>query len=166
MSSPALVDLLWRAFPEGFLAMRGVSTLGGAVCARDGLPTTFFFPQGCREYQIEEFGHCIVHPEPNNAWVKGVLASGYLLPWVSPEDPATWACLLRHLLRRAPRASSCPSEPGVGISWQRCEWFGRPQGKWYLQVGKWESYFAIPPNTHDPALALVHAFILQKEEGA
>ena len=107
--------LLWKAWPDGYLAMRGVTALNGAVCVR-------VFK--CRMSRGVELHPCFYLPGPDAIPGKGrpsrsaVLtpdgAQGYgasavwwdeqwddnwLLPHPDPADHATWACLLADLAK-------------------------------------------------------------------
>ncbi len=96
--------LLCRAFPEGYLAMRGTSTLGGWTCTTvdnggDRSETTDLALVGWNGpggslLAIRRLDRQISH-------IQSLLDDGDLLPNLDPcGDPATWACVLQHLARQ------------------------------------------------------------------
>lgn len=145
------LDLLRRAWPDGFLPVCGVRTRSG--------------------YQFISPSR-VVHT--NNAHEGGHLAHldvlarrGDLLPSVDPADTATWACLLLDL------ATAAKVEPleNLCLSWQRAnatEW------QWVIDsrrarrnVNHVEYGFSTSITTENPALALVLARIeLREKAGA
>lgn len=102
-------ESLWQAWPDGYLAMRGVSTVGGWLCL-EGVRTG-------DEQQGEElvtFHSPDSQPIPHLVWKRGgggagsiwgntdsqfdaLRTTGHLLPNVDPAHVATWACLLADL---------------------------------------------------------------------
>ena len=167
-------ELLWRAFPDGYLAMRGVATVGGWQCIvafRDGNPNSgsgIFYSSAGHFYTM-----CWPEGVKDAMRVPEVLASaalnrGDLLPNVDPSDTATWACLLAELGRVA------------GLQEWRTLDFYRDGTKhrwmlWAFRPGSSEtragaaiaaSVFRGPLfDTDDPALALVRALIHLREGG-
>ena len=83
-------ELLWNAYPDGYLAMKGVSTVEGYVVRESqSTPGAFFW---CRDAIFD-----LTPEHPRHAWVEA-RDWGDLLPDLDPEgDPATWACALRDL---------------------------------------------------------------------
>lgn len=90
--------LLWRAWPDGYLAVRGVQTLGGDTLAggeEKGLPAV------AGDDAVRDWGwRCLVLEEQKKA--------GKLFPRVDSSDVATWACLLHDLARAAKWSPSSP----------------------------------------------------------
>lgn len=136
-------DLLWKAWPDGFLVMRGVQSVGGYECVQDGV-------------FIDNHGI--------SAEVKGVdPESGDLLPNVDPADVATWACLLQDLGEALYRGNDVDPEiaPG-GLLW-------RPHrgDRWILEdINGNIGHLNVGQETDDPALALVLARIQLREWAA
>ena len=159
-------ELLWRAFPDGYLAMRGVATVGGWQCIvafRDGNPNSgsgIFYSSAGHFYTM-----CWPEGVKDAMRVPEVLASaalnrGDLLPNVDPADTATWACLLAELGRTA------------GLQEWRTLDFYRDGTKhrwmlWAFRPGSSETRAFRGPlfDTDDPALALVRALIHLREGG-
>jgi len=135
--------LLLRAYPAGYLAVRGVLTLGGWTPGSQGF--------------IGSLGGWRWH-NPNNAWSSVVVACahGDLLPLPDPADHATWACLLADLAAAGPPVEDPEGRytmtPG-GLTW-------RADGhrRWNL-ADAWRTVYSyvIDSDTDDPAEALVHA---------
>lgn len=141
-------DLLWQAFPSGYLAVRGVSTVGGWQCAgfaRDGItdrwlqPKTFFVLTADHKPLLEAH------------------SAGDLLPNVDPSDTATWACLLSKLAQFVDFSEGY----SYGFTWGGDE----AHGQWVLSNGDNESYYFPDIDDDDPSLALVMAIIWGREYG-
>lgn len=125
-------DLLWKAFPRGYLLAEGGRTVGGWMCeAIHYGRIDWRRPErpGCQAGQfqmpIDGQGYATIRmddrrPHPAH--------TGQLLPYVSPEDPLTWAALLRELARRVRTVGQeipdnlvwCPLEHAKGQMW----WLG------------------------------------------
>lgn len=155
-------ELLWQAYPNGFLAMRGVSTLGGYL-------------YWANEYWITDPG-VLGTPGHSKAEMWGIcdpatcepLKLGHLLPDVDPRQVATWACAKSDLAVTAGVIDrEDPGTPEVAFSC--ASQFGEAGGNWYLidyqgaRVGKACTFHGL--NTEDPALALVLARISLRKEG-
>lgn len=101
-------ELLWKAYPDGYLAMRGVETVGGWQCV------------GCGEWGSNWLhvgtgtGMFPLHA-PGFPDFEQAKAAGRLLPSLDPtSDPATWACVKRDL------AIAVGAPPDViRVSWRR-----------------------------------------------
>jgi hypothetical protein len=169
-------ELLWKAWPNGYLAMSGVHTVGGWICLGE-----------------DDEGPKWSHPDPRvradppPQWTRcfdGELKAGDLLPNVDPADTATWACLLADLAqawnctepqnhKNVPRTLSLQG----GLAWYSME-----PGCWVLTDGRTSAGFGRDAtaceylahftsvqmetgiDTDDPALALVLARIQVREE--
>jgi hypothetical protein len=81
-------SLLWKAWPTGSLMRRGVSTVGGYLCWGNYYWTNPV-DAGAPGHALADFFGDV----PGNR----LHDAGLLLPRVSPDDPATWACLLADL---------------------------------------------------------------------
>jgi len=159
--------LLRAAYPAGYLAVRGVLTVGGWQCCYatlyDGGPLWVeptgdkFLPDRWRR--------------PGELAFNGAVRRGELLPMPDPADVATWAALLADLATTPPgsdpegRYTMAP----VGLTWcadgnkRGCE--ALPLACWNLcdAYGTVHSY-VIDSDTDDPAEALVHARIQQRQK--
>ena len=106
---PIEKELLWEAWPEGYLAIQGVSTVGGWQYLGES-------PGGQRWFRNKPGLHLLRAHKENGEypahWPGGWFAtdlrvpekphkSGDLLPNVDPTDVATWACLLQDLAEAA-----------------------------------------------------------------
>ena len=159
--------LLWKAWPEGFLPMRGASTVGGWVCIRT--------PADCRYANPREWHFFAPFPvfragqheasstrrlEGDEA-MEGVRQQGDPLPNVDPTDVATWACLLQDLEQALlAQSAGVPSDhiPG-GLLW-------RPHRgeRWILEdVNGNIGHVNLDERAVDPAMALVRARIQLRE---
>jgi len=153
-------DLLRRAWPDGFLPMRGVGTLGGWIFSSY---CCIFSEYGFHQRQISPRTSVVVHaPGANNHIVQEWIDEGDLLPVVDPvADPATWACLLHDLALAIFKVSGVKPDlaPG-GLLW-------RPHrgDRWILEEPNGTvGHVMIGERTEDPARALVLARI-QLQEG-
>ena len=150
--------LLWAAWPAGYLARRGVLTLGGFTCL---------------------FTHDPVYPDRGGGWLSEtgpcwtwltdlpaeVLRRGALLPRPDTDDAATKACLLRDLWEAAGKPAS-GGEPAFGLTLERSTRYAAcARDKftvWRLCNARplWEARI----DTDDPAVALVRARALLRDE--
>lgn len=142
-------ELLWKAWPDGCLAMRGASTVGGWICmgeGNEGLKWSHSDPR--------------VRADPPPQWARcfdGERTAGDLLPNVDPADTATWACLLQELVQ----AIGVPPEDrthAFGYQWSH----DQGAGMWTLDCG-WQSGLSFELDTDDPSEALVRARIQVRE---
>lgn len=74
--------LLWAAYPDGYLAMRGVSTVGGYLFEGTKLEDVTWYDE---------------RDDDRNASLEAARAKGDLLPNLDPADTATWGCALHEL---------------------------------------------------------------------
>jgi hypothetical protein len=137
-------ELLRRAWPDGYLAMRGVLTVGGWTCCGVAPPD-----DGDGEERVA-WWHAHGGKRPALR-----MAEGDLLPAVDPADTATWACLLRDLADAVWPGEAAPVDRialrGSGSIWRVVASFaGARPGVLHGA----EAHFGIEP-TDDPALALV-----------
>ena len=160
-------DLLLRAWPLGYLPMRGVLTVGGWTFA--GIQHKYETERQERWFPPPRWEHPSGFAGSDYALASmgGAVGVGDLLPAVDPTDTATWACLLADCARAA-----WPTEPGP---FDRLALRRPVTGTWTLQASVpslkrpgtcmgLEVCFgvsAIP--TDDPALALVHVRIALRE---
>lgn len=96
-------ELLWKAWPDGYLARRGVSTVGGWLY--DG------FRWRKQSTNVEGAYLRQTPPEP------GEIRSGDLLPAVDPADTATWATLLLDLADARGWTGGDSSPVVTGLTW-------------------------------------------------
>jgi len=151
--------LLWRAYPSGYLAMRGVLTLGG--------------------WQFVSMGNTPACPQymDDPSRVLGQAAGrGDLLPLPDPVDLATWACLKADLAKSEGRFDAigwAGETPGKGTwSWSHDEYENSPDRRWRLEfhpfdIDGWissdESHRGYDIDTDNPAEALIRARIQLRE---
>jgi len=170
------LDLLWRAWPDGYLPMRGVSTVGGWVCM-GAKPAHALATFRTRNGPLE-----VLAPSTRTALSGdtdsvslGIIRAGALLPLVDPADIATWACLVHDLgvamnkmLPAAPGpAPTLPwgsfafdrSEPGFCMIYDSAH-NPRRQIRWMLTI--FDNADAL---LHDLPLALVYSRIACRERG-
>lgn len=98
-------ELLWKAWPDGYLAMRGVKTVGGWQCI-DGPPgpESLRFHNG-RGVELDDrlrMGCRGILIPPLTNYAHHICDEGGLLPDVDPSDAATWACVLLDLANAIP----------------------------------------------------------------
>ena len=153
-------ELLWKAWPDGYLAMRGMLTVGGWHCvarreheslwtllrSEGGMTTVYGLPCGGPPYERRSCWR----PEMDDFRLCAEL--GDLLPQVDPQvDPATWACCKLDLARAAgvapgPRLASLGRIP-TEISWIRDD------GGWWLSALTWRG------RDQEPATVLPGVFL-------
>ena len=138
-------ELLWAAYPDGYLAMRGVSTVGGWHCVGD------------QTHHCDSFG--------GMWWVKALAAgpgsiddawrAGDLLPYLDPEnDPATWACAKLDL------ALEEDPWPGFSLATASSHWYRLDSTAWRLEAYLGDKHVGriyADIDTDDPATALAMA---------
>lgn len=162
-------DLLWKAWPQGYLAMRGASTVGGYG--------TLLAPDDSGKESL-----CWISSEELLDVDTGELREGmsefeyrrergFLLPNVDPSDVATWACLLREFALAVEEIADLydPSALAIGanehIVGQSLRFVdsGDPGVRtWQLSAyteGRELPLFTYTCDTDDPALALVEGRI-------
>ena len=133
-------EQLWQAWPDGYLAMRGLMSLAGWQCLgvtgaesmwfpllRKGSGPIIGLPGGGPPYEKRAF------------WREGMdtfraaADLGDMLPAVSIHDTATWACILKDLADAAdltkPSTRIISGLPYSGVSWVR-----ELNGIWYLST--------------------------------
>lgn len=141
--------LLWKAYPAGFLDVRGVFTLGGFLCT--GINQRWLYPDAGGAPSGRKH-------DPSHAIFEQYRLHGDLLPLPDPNDPATWACLLVDLWEACPAYVKGPAP--TGHTWHR---FGRA---WILSVVLCDGRSlggSFNIDTDDPAEALVRARIALRE---
>ncbi len=144
---PVNPDLLRRAWPDGFLAMCGVSTTRGWLYDGFRWRKKSTSAQGAYLRQTA--------PEP------GEIRSGDLLPNVDPADTATWASLLRDLAEAAGRGSEkslafARSEKGLWGLYRVFDIYGDGVAADWIQL-----FSGV--DTENPTEALVRARIQLRE---
>jgi hypothetical protein len=142
-------ELLWKAWPSGYLSMRGIGTVGGWTYCGEG----WWLPGGEADIAVHE-GMDGFHEAARE---------GQLLPKVDPDDAATWGCLLEDLAEAAGGTWS-----GRDLSWRREGrfWvlFGVTVfGPGEVEVDRWRQFTGI--DTDDPGEALVQARIQLRPRG-
>jgi hypothetical protein len=182
-------DLLWLAYPDGYLGMGGVRTIGGYICHGP------WHKEGNEQTEIvfckPDRGVCFVDGPDWTVEHTRALAEMVgdgpddLLPLVDPDDVATWACCLRDLAEACfERKGPPPDERWWVSNWHPClvpavenPSAGNPdhwQSGWALHI-TWGTMGFITMHFDfamkdivDPALALVMArisFYRALEEG-
>lgn len=146
-------DLLWKAYPDGYLAMRGVLTVGG---------WQLWNPE--RGFWLQADGRT---KSKLTAQYRKALADGDLLPNLDPSDTATWACALRDLAEAAAPngvAAVC------SITWLRRRRGWGPLRTWRLVIDGIAAKGAAPGiydfqlgSIDDPATALATARAQRRE---
>ncbi len=140
-------ELLWLAYPEGFLPVRGVASIDGWLVRkganeRGGL-------EWCPPQSLGVEGRYEV--------VQDARERGDLLPAVDPRDRATWACCLADLAEGLDILGPPYRTSLLGLRWSRNE-----DGVWRLSDGADGAgggclFDGIGADIDDPALALVAA---------
>lgn len=111
--SHLMIEDLFRAFPEGYLPIRGVRTLCGLTMSGASLGSWEGADPpavACLDLVIER------HPPPTGdlgAAMKVALLCGNLLPRVDPADTVTWAACLAHLYQMIEKFPA----PSTGLVW-------------------------------------------------
>jgi hypothetical protein len=150
-------ELLQKAWPDGYLAVRGVQTVGGWVCSYKERGTTIFNDGGTAGGSfigIRSTEPFIFVDRISEEHAAKFISDGWLLPDVDTADTATWACLLKDLADAVGFVSSWSH----GLTWGGDE----GTGHWTLRNGDGMRHFpAILVD--DPALALVMARIQLRE---
>lgn len=135
--------LLWAAYPDGVLAMRGVMSIGptpawGWLCvapwSHSGGSDTSKPPEvdpwakssWCRVGEDgSDYPQTLFRSGADNgSGLQAPHSGGLLLPMPDPADVATWACLQLDLARtssRLARAREAMNQPLVGFYWFRVE---------------------------------------------
>jgi len=90
-------ERLWRAFPEGYLSVRGVYTVGGWVCG--GGATRKWWQKCDADIWVREEPDRSQDVDAYEEFAR-LCGAGDLLPAVDPCDAATWGCVLQELARR------------------------------------------------------------------
>jgi len=87
--------LLWEAWPAGYLATRGVLTVGGWTCLDDDSTSTWADPG--KTFAMREGCGVLGLGMISRVEVPRLLEAGDLLPLPDPEDVCTWAALIHDL---------------------------------------------------------------------
>jgi len=153
-------DLLWKAWPGGYLAVRGVSTVGGWLCLgeTEAAAVEFISNRHNGAHKIVGFcaqGNPLGHDELTPMLVGELRIRGVLLPSVDPTDTVTWAAIKRDLAT----ACGAPSDASE-ITWRRMNMGTDGAMVWMLS---WEDKGSVRASvayqfgidTDDPALAIV-----------
>lgn len=101
-------ELLWRAYPDGFLAGDGVGTVGGWRCVEVAPFGSVWSGRQVDGYRYAILGGDVTKDpdgmyERRSDWRLGMdtfraaIDLGDLLPNVDPADTATWACVKQDL---------------------------------------------------------------------
>jgi len=174
--------LLWQAYPDGYLAMRGVTTLGGWICL-DVMPhppadsnpgywhKRWYANNKSAHIAVGWGGITFTFDDMNEQRIDEAQACGDLLPHPDPTDPATWACLLADL------AVARWAEWAEGDKDPEPKPYGVPFLAQYERGNAWllywghhdgstSSFFVLKAGiTEDPAEALVRACAQLRKEG-
>ena len=114
------LDLLRRAWPNGYLAMRGVSTVGHELFRGSMKHSDDPILLGIRfcEAIADSYRYGEQSGSPDDEVMLHLWVAGELLPNVDPADAATWACLEMDLaLAIQETAPACYEvEPGNDLS--------------------------------------------------
>lgn len=165
--------LLVQVFPQHFLPVRGVFTVGGWVVVSVTKQYVDFYrpeepgraPASFRHYfaQIQRRGRPKTTP----------LDLGEMLPLPDPQDPATWGALVACLWRQlepdgeqlpADATLTAPSNYGEpwDLTWGYCYRelpVGYGEAQWWADMKRAGHYAMYAHATCDPAEALVYALI-------
>lgn len=165
--------LLWKAWPSGFLAMRGASTVGGWICVRTPFGCRYTNPQSWRFFAPSPVFQAGQHKASSTRRLEGdaameaVRCQGDLLPNVDPSDVATWACLLADLAETCLVLDVRANDAVVGLIWRLGDSGDPGVQAWELIVYALDydrsRLFLI--DTDDPAEALVLARIQLQGQG-
>jgi len=166
-------DLLWKAWPRGYIAILGAGTVGGWLCrwvGMNGRVSHFFILETIEVdndgYKHPRFREVKVSPRGGKGPIEPVsgdvaaVKRGDLLPKVDPSDVATWACLLADFA-----AAVWPGREALAWTWQRWD----SDGVWALcavrpkETDKGMTH-VFDIETDDAAEALVRARIQVREE--
>jgi hypothetical protein len=150
-------DLLWKAWPDGYLAMRGVGTVGGYQFCADKYGTVRCLPRAEDKTLPNRWA------ADGSITYEAARKRGDLLPNVDPDDVATWGCLLHDLGVALYRGNGVDPDiaPG-GLLW-------RPHrgDRWILEDIEGNiGHMNVGQETDDPGLALVLARIQLREWAA
>lgn len=145
-------EILWKAWPKGFVPGRGVFTQGGWMCSSES-PLIHTSPSG------------VPYGYPFVGMAMAAYTGGDLLPVVDPKETATWACLLADLGAAAPLGRRYDA-PLDNLTWEKeidysCD--DAPDA-WVLRASGGRCHYFWGIETDDPALALVQARIQLREE--
>lgn len=159
-------DLLREAWPDGFLAMRGVGTVEGWSFVRanpDGISWRVLSPHDTihalyprRIQHVRRTGEALECWSDNE--IEVACAAGSLIPNLDPHnDPATWACAKRDLAQAA-----APTLVGAELTW-----FCDERGWWLLGRGFTRAvcpcFPRIDPNfDHPTALTIARASLRER----
>jgi hypothetical protein len=163
------IDLLKKAWPDGYLAMRGVQTIGGWVCQQNSLHRAeadsmeltetephLFFTKNDMTGRYPQVDWAIIEQGGSYCSLVRTPFEQDLLPNVDPSDAATWACILQDL------ASAIPVTIENGAYWEH--W---PSDDLWVLGGPNDLRYAFTDIlTEDPALAIVLARIQTREKNA
>lgn len=187
------LDLLWRAWPDGYLPMRGVTTVGGWICTDPG-PCSPLGTSLAVHWDIEarftrpDWAPMLYPADPGDvAGVRNLVcddgehgrgmeterANGRLLPRVDPTDIATWACLVHDLgeamNKRAPTADGPITLPwsafGFDPQYPGCCFVGDSANGGQLIRWKLAPSDNASTARHNLPLALVYSRIACRERG-
>ena len=174
-------ELLWKAYPDGYLAMKGVSTVGGWVCIRTPTDCLYANPKNWTHWAPKpvfaagQWEASSTRRLEGDKGMESVRAGGDLLPNLDPEnDPATWACALRDL-------ALAVGGMGLGLDPTRYDatWnVDDPRHRWPSQKSGWvlscqhreasafhrKRHFSFAFTVVDPATALAMARAQLREE--
>lgn len=165
------LDLLRKAYPDGYLAMRGVSTVGGYIYTG----SSWHRPGGFEPVPVDSprFGcydngplrktcscwDCRQRFSDTDPEIERAIVLGRMLPNLDPTgDPATWECAKRDLATIPTPGSVSPPpyalDVSAGLLWCSC---GERHDCWQL-IGRYNkriSYHGL--GTEGPVTALLLA---------
>lgn len=105
--------LLRKAYPDGYLAKRGVLTVGGWQCV-EAIGETYEWGVTSRWKRNEPASDGLVELGLLQELPDARVNAGDLLPLPDPTDTATWACLLQDLAEASNRFEH--RKPWVGFA--------------------------------------------------
>lgn len=163
-------DLLQRAWPAGWLPVRGALTVSGWQFTSN---CVIFTEYGSHKHDAEPLSRRIIHHESERHQdIEAWRVAGDLLPVVDRNDVATWACVLADLAKLIGLKGThfmlyAPDNYGERWELMPDSWSGVELPVLYGDATHWkgvrELYPAFDHMTDSPELAVVLAIIVLRE---
>lgn len=156
------LNFLKKAYPDGYLNMKGASTIDGWICQGDGVWLEYgsacsyasiaVIPFEWRASENSQMG-------PEDTRIN--LEQGCFLPNLDPEnDPATWICAKKEFAQ-----ALGPQFNATALSWEKDRY---DRGWWLCRSDIWavtkatSAYFDV--SEEDPVTAFLKARIMYRED--